>query len=202
MKPSILLLFVTIIISCNQNPVATQPRKDLIPISANNSWIYNIKEYDTNKVVIFDSNYTMSVLKDTAIHGEQWFVLSFVDLIYMAINRSDGYWVGPYGNSPSYPGMELQYKYPGTAGEQYQVVNGTVYSQTINTVQILSIDTLVSVNAGNFHCCHYQFAAAWGKTDIYVSPGTGIVCMLSTGKLLNGPTFQNSSVELVSYVIN
>ncbi len=151
----------------NANPT------DLIPLTLGNMWTYKDIKYDTTGALVDASTYMVTSAKDSVLYGRLmhhaagWYtnadsgVIQYFGYSTTGIN-------GPL-DTASYFGLFL--KYP--------VVKGASYYSPLGGVSVPSIDTMINVPAGSFHCIRYNFhsmlALKYELFDYYVCPGVGIV---------------------------
>jgi hypothetical protein len=126
------------------------------------------------------------------IHGADWYNHIWVkngDTVRtseMSFIRNDGLRSGisaTKGDSITAVDSTLVFKYPTKVGESYS-------SGVEDSTKVLSIDTLISVPAGKFHCICYQ-EEAQGVVDEsrvlwFVSPGVGWVKEVAYSRFRNG----------------
>ena len=187
MKHSILILLLSLFIffSCkkeNSDPVTSGgTSQTIIPLAQSNFWNYQsvmIPQLDTN----YYSNW---ISGDTTIGTEYWLKVFTGDSTNYVFerNKADGLHqiLEPTGLD------ELIFKFPAAVGDHYTTT-------TIpDTVDVLNIDTLISVPAGQFSCYEYKIKEFGNYFLVYVSPGTGFI---------KAYAYVNGSLTTVNELIN
>ncbi len=159
----------------------------IVPHKIGNSWNLRTINFAGNDTTYF----TNSILKDTLVGLEIWYVEQFGNAASSVPtkNMNDGLY---FYHSSIHLG-ELAYKYPAQVNEGY-------YSSYYNdSIIVLSINSTVTVPAGTFNCYQYFTYRLWGTYTgyIYVSPGIGFV---KSESYVNNVL--SSNVELISYHLN
>ncbi|MCL5738862.1 MAG: hypothetical protein M1303_09565, partial [Bacteroidetes bacterium] len=147
----------------------TQPEagsKGIIPLSKGNAWTYNGYSYDASGGIIDSSSYTDSIDYDTLMYGQHLYSYPFLGNV---TNTDTGLivLVGIFGSKPAYA---YEYQYPTTSTTLYYCEAGYQH--------VISMDTLIVVPAGTFHCIHYRrwrYPTNDTLEDAYICPGVGIV---------------------------
>lgn len=177
--------------SCHQNnPLGPYDiHAEIIPLSVGNSWEYDGIAYDTTGSVLEQYVEIHEVPRDTLVFGRQFYLY----LGYCADTDSGMIRAVPLQDRLQ---LKLIYKYPTSAGEQY------LSEQTNCTVA--SLDTLISVAAGSFHCIWYRFTTyGMNYRDEYISPGVGLIKGISY--YVSGPVANIGNVmdqvELKTYLL-
>ena len=111
----------------------------IIPLAVGNQWVTHTASWDSSgrpNVTLVD---TARIVRDTTVQFERWFVDKTGSCV---TNRPTGYWV----LSNSVPDLFL--KYPVSLNDSY------VYGN--DSVQVVSMDTSITVPAGTFNCVGYK----------------------------------------------
>jgi hypothetical protein len=166
---SILIIFLSIIFTTCEDSVTTNNEvlNPIVPLEIGNVWTHRIEWYDTTGALthtIYDSS---TIVSDTIIQNERWFIWSNIART-ITTNRKSGYW---------YRFGDLSYlvlKYPVRKGETYKYGNGPdIYLN----VTVLSVDSVISVPAGDFSCIVYEWRNSYGplsSIECY-APNIGMV---------------------------
>ncbi len=132
---------------------------------------------------------------DTVVFGKHYSVYNG----RLCMNTDSGLiYYGGYGVFLSTPPdtsfyYPLWFKYPTFRGDSFD-----------HSTNVASIDTIVHVPAGNFSCIKYQvFDGAILSNDTYVSPGIGIIKMVSYygSRDPANPLQVQNNTELQSYTL-
>jgi hypothetical protein len=154
---------------------------NILPLNVGNKWVAFVTPYDSLGKAGLGSSTTIELVRDTVIESQRWFY-------YLGFGRKVAYRCTESGAavrlvSPNIGENEgIRYKQPCTRGETYRLAmislspDGdriTLDSTYICTVK--SIDTVITVPAGTFHCIHYYVreydgADSW---DDFLAPGSG-----------------------------
>lgn len=170
----LVLLYVSHVLGC-KNPSGIEERPEFFPLKIGNSWSYALTPWMTPNA---DSIITESVVADTSINNEKWFLLSIplgdrrTRGDYYR-NRSDGLWTM---HPQTFSKPRLVYKYPAVANELYIATPG-------DTIVVAGTNESVVVPAGTFNCIAYQRKIVIGTDstqafvfhNTYISPGVGKV---------------------------
>jgi hypothetical protein len=172
----------TLIVGCRETTAPGGPDVPLVPLAVGNHWTYQ-----SSDSVEFGSwppgpprTLDVAVLRDTVIGGERWFAIGDTAQIFSSghalflANRPDGlYEFEPLAGIVLPPAVDLRllrFPYPTSAGARFGVIGNSV---------VTSVDTLVTVPAGTFHCVRYEYQSPYGDPDVYlVAPGIGVVARL------------------------
>ena len=138
----------------------------------------------------------LEVVKDTIIHNETFYLLTANGVrdpeVRPMTNREDGLW---YYRDPDT--IVILIKYPVTVGESF--------FQLHDSLVVVSIDTLVTVPAGSFHCIRYDdYLIATGRLlgQIYAAPGVGLIKKEDFSQTFGGRLYLSEVMELISYVLH
>lgn len=143
------LLFLLFIACSKDSPTDSTANNILMPLTIGNYWKY--ADIDSTRFTDKVQYYTIRVNRDTLINDIKYFIInrdsSIINYQSLMLNRENGL------NSVSDSGKPyLVYKYPVQVGEVF--ING--FDTRLTNIKVISIDTLVKTNAGNFRCVHYQ----------------------------------------------
>jgi hypothetical protein len=196
-KIDILLLILLLSILCTACEDSVPPNGEvlnqIIPLKVGNEWTLRIQWYDSSGTVTNVHYDSFSIARDTIIQNERWFIWSNIART-IATNRQSGYWYR-FGNS-SY----LVLKYPVRKGEYYNYGEGPdIYLN----VTVLSIDSVISVPAGDFSCIVYEWRNSYGplsSIECY-APNIGMVCYDRYSSTSSGYVYMDSRFELTEMKI-
>ena len=193
-----LSLLLSLFISCSDNvsPIEND-ELEIIPLKLGNEWEYEQTTFDsTGKIVIIDYD-IQSVLKDTIISNIKWYQYNNSNFGWYT-NKEDGYWI---------------YKLADTSLIADRDTTHLVFKQNYDNVaeyngfEIVSVDTIIVVPAGNFNCIHLSYK--WNDSnnyllysyEIFLSPGIGRVKWEQIGELSNNQKFVPFKGELTRYLL-
>jgi hypothetical protein len=190
---SLLCLAVFMLSSCKKsNPVESSPSVlQIWPFKTGNTWAYQAISFDSTGTVTQSGSGAFIVTTDTIVGGETWYHLSTAGAMFYT-NRSDGLWV--MWNNTSGLNQELLFKYPVSAGDNWNYGADLVFVQ--------STDTLITVMAGTYHCYEYRvFYNSNPLCDYYCCPGVGFIAedyfsSTNSGRLYRAWNLRTSSVTL------
>ena len=172
----------------------TLNKNGIKPLSPGNSWLYQVKTYDSTGNLTDSYVYADTVVKDTAIDNTNWYATShYID--YWQTNTSDGLRFRQY--HPGQPLLEwLEAKYPGTVGFSWQANS--------SRRTIAAIDTVINVTAGSFSCYYYtdiKFTngTGWEYSDIFYSVKTGLIKSETYRMRADSSKYLISLVELITF---
>jgi hypothetical protein len=146
MRRFAILMVCVASLSCgDDDPTNPWQGGEIYPLAIGNSWTYEVMNFDSLGNVESLDTISASVVRDTVIDGETWYVTEGdgeegIHIGYCII-RSNGF----YSN---WPDEELLYKYPARVGDQYMVEDDTVIVE--------NLDESVTVPAGEFDCVRYS----------------------------------------------
>ena len=195
--PAIILLFAFSFGCEKSNPVSNDIlTQGIIPIAKGNSWYYSGIWYDTLGSVRERYYVKTDVRRDTILFGRK---LTFYSGRYVANSDSGliaytGYSIMAEAPTDTIVHYMLLYKFPAHVGDifAYGVIVG-------------SVDTIVSVPAGTFHCVKYMsYQNGILCYSDYVSPGIGVIKSVANYGVLHkkNPMQVSSVMELESYKLN
>ena len=186
---SLILLVLLFLFNCSDStePTIDEPT-ELIPLKIGNSWDYILTHYDSNGTIINSNEQIDELYKDTVISGITWYAYKedYISYFYALSNKSDGVWVY-FGNIDS---SVLFYKYPTFTGEKHL------------EYEVISLNTEVTTNAGNFKCLHikYDFSGdGYTHLEVFIAPGIGKVKSLQYGLRSDNSSYLEYKSELKSY---
>ena len=191
-------LLFSIFYGCDKsNPVSNSTSsQNLIPIAKGNTWYYSGVAYDTVGNVRENFGEIHDVRGDTILFGKK---LTFYSGFYVTYTDSGLIAYGGYSVSSDAPNdtvanYYLLYKYPAQTGDSFD------YGMKVGT-----IDTLVNVPAGSFHCIKYMgYTNSVLYYDVYISPGIGLIKVVSYfgANYIKEQSKVSSYMELKSYNLN
>lgn len=160
------------------NPAGPNSSKNsIIPLKIGNAWTYNVVGYSSSDSILSSSTVIDSVSTDTTFMGQGMF---FVSYLGWCSETDTGFveYLAPFNQGDQH-GL-LLFPYPTTAPSTHESWG---YVVTVSTM-----DTLVNISVGSFHCVHYQFLHDNVLlNDYYCSLGVGIV------KTITHFTYQDST---------
>jgi len=173
--------------SCKKdNPVDTSPSVTQIwPLKPGNTWAFSTIEYDTTGSVIHSESGAFVVTTDTIVAGETWYHITGAGSMFYT-NRSDGLWVMSNSTSGLFQG--LFFKYPGSAGDSWNLGEDQMFLQ--------SADTLITVPAGSFHCYEYRLSMI---DYYYYCPGIGFIAEDSYSSTNSGRRYLKERLRITSF---
>lgn len=198
----LLFIFTSLLIySCSESTEPDNSVNKLIPLKIGNTWNYSRTVYDSSGFVYYTDNIISSVQRDTIINYTKWY--GFTDApgsIYFT-NKSNGYWA-LQTIVPNYFPHDTSfviYKYPTHAGD--------VYGSTIIPREVVSINEMLTVPAGNFEVIHiittYLFSTNYqlDSFETFIAPGIGIIKKMQIGKKHGGTKYVVYEDELENYTV-
>jgi hypothetical protein len=127
------------------------------PLKVGNKWTFRDELIFSDGTVLDNGTVTQTIVGETLIDGEKWFLLSSTAFVNQLITaRQDGIYI----YYPHIKAAILNYKFPAYQGEQYvsgyEEFNGE--SDTLVTFQMTvdSTNEVISVPGGQFTCCKYH----------------------------------------------
>jgi hypothetical protein len=199
-NPYLLFIFASLLIyNCSDTTEPGDSIIQLIPLKISNTWNYKMTSYDSTGTVSYYEDITSSIDKDTIIHGLKWYGYNSVPPGIWHTNKSDGYWSfvkGGIGNILNDTSL-IAYKYPTRVGD--------IYGDPETPIEVLSVDEMITVPAGEFKVIHL-FETFIGSTnylldsfETFITPGVGVIKVMQIGKRYDGTKFIVYKNELESY---
>ena len=153
----------------------------IVPLSISNKWIQSITKYDSLGNVLSSYIDTLQFPLDTIVSNVHWFHRFREDNAFANVDSGFVIRLLPLANNPD---AFWQYKYPTIKGERYPFPSFTHatfgdewFVDTVLHSIVLSIDSLITVPAGSFHCIVYQTifndTTKLNKTIDFLAPGFG-----------------------------
>jgi len=137
----------------------------IVPLAVGNSWTYGVSSYDSMQGVTTKDSMTLRVPADSVMFGRHFY------LLYGAhyVTNTDSGLIKYNGTHDSLVDFRMYYQYPTVRGAKFSWLEaGSAYVE--------SVDTLIGVVAGSFHCIHYQIRMYMRPyEDDYVCPNVGLV---------------------------
>jgi hypothetical protein len=160
-KIAISILIILISLSCHkESPTESNPieKIPIVPLNLGNSWIYSGTSYDTLGSIIETFSQHYNVTKDSVISNVRYFLFNG----YLSVNTDSGL--------ISIVGFKKEYYF------NYPVLLNERFHSLANDYFILSLDTIIQVPAGTFHCIRYECYNGNIRigTD-FISPGNGVI---------------------------
>jgi hypothetical protein len=162
--------------SCNESGVGPSP-SILIPFSSGATWTFSYTFFDSEDQPILQQQTTLVVDSDTVIDGQRWSAIERFGTKLLYCNRYEGVGVWWLGHEAGY---HIQYKCPAAVGDAYAYPipsfgEGSAMHLDLYTAIVLTVDTVISVPAGVFHCIAYaRFSVSQLRYRIeFLSLGTG-----------------------------
>jgi hypothetical protein len=201
MKTKLISVFILSLLFTNckkedSNPVIkNDPNNTIMNLTIGNDWTYEIVMYDTSGIAYITDTISFSILRDTIIQTEKWYLLgnSSIALEILTI-KNDGLWYSffdPSGNA--FVPKSLHAKYPCN-------VNDTWLRGDSTRVTVLTKDTLISIYGKSYSCYSYGYQNPKSNIVdmiIYFSPNNGIVKMDNFGKTNSGRIFTEIKRNIV-----
>lgn len=190
--PFLFCFLVIMITSCKKdNPVDSSTSvKQIWPLKTGDTWAFHTIEYDTTGAVAQSGSLALVVTTDTIVGGETWYQISGFGTggPTFSTNESDGLWIMAVSSTGLLP--QPFFKYPVSAGDSWMFGGDPVFLQ--------SADTLITVQAGSFHCYEYQLATS---DYYYVSPGVGIIEEDSYSSTNSGRLYLQGRLSISSFIL-
>lgn len=170
-------LIVLMAVSCENVGIPIHPEEatQILPLRVGNHWKYTYVVYDSAGVEKQRWAEQRSVVADTVVDGEVWYLTDFSS--YLA-NRPDGVWqrMPNWTFTGTFLGLEdpqLFLPFPVSIGSSIKV-------SSIKTYTLLKRDVEVTVPAGTFSCYHYRMTlpgsiGGIGEYHLFYAPGVGLV---------------------------
>jgi hypothetical protein len=169
-----------IISGCKKNDLIVNPLVDvkgIIPLSVGAQWNYNVYAIDTMNVLQLVNTLSYKIISDSIINNIRWYKFSKINR-YSWENPSEflctNTQVGLISRISS--GSQLVFKYPAAVQDSFYV------NEVVNYLHVISIDTLITIPVGTFHCYAFEnnqpvFYSAYGgsREILYLSPDAGLV---------------------------
>ena len=185
-KSKMIFSFCFSIIACNYIITA----QVIYPLSVGSKWNIRETKYDTSDIPTSNFTFQTQIYRDTIISNERWFTADNQGVFWYS-NRLDGLYSFDHDQQPF-----MFYKYPAAKGDSYIRLDDSIF--------IKSVDSMVSVPAGNFSCILYQIINRKTKyiyAEDFVSPNVGGVRTKQYYRSLEGLLFAYTSDDLESYNI-
>lgn len=194
------MLILSTIFGCKKdsNPIVSpNPTPVIMPLEIGNKWVRQFTLYDTSGVPFSSGTDSITVLRDTLISNERYFVLILQGAERVLSNQSEGlsWFLGTFG-------WGLQYKYPGLPGDSFYYIGGA------NVSRITATDTVLTVPAGTYSCYHYSTIInpsypIHGRLEEYVAPHLGFVqSEWFQSVSASSPLYLYSRIKLMSFKLN
>jgi hypothetical protein len=184
---------------CSEPTDIDDPMHELIPLNMGNTWNYSRTVYDSSGVVEYTENINSMIQRDTIFNNNKWYGFTDTPSSMYFMNKYDGYWAlqtivpNYFPNDTSF----IIYKYPTEVGE--------IYGDDEAPREVVSVDELIIVPAGEFKTIHIVTNYI-GSTnylldsfEIFITPGVGIIKRMQIGKKNDGTKFVVYKDELESY---
>jgi hypothetical protein len=170
MKGTSIILSITILLltlsSCDIFTTDIKTDNVIMPLEVGNYWEYSIYEYNGSELNKIDSVWTISIISDTIINNQKWYVDHSKSILFT--NKNNGLW----GKHPFYP-ADLFLKYPGKVSDEWLRQIGPVRHYEV--VHIISTDYPVVINSITKSCYEYEIKYLGDiRRKYYAAPGLGI----------------------------
>lgn len=188
----VLTLLVGSFLSCSDpvsSPPESEPASSIRPLTIGNQW-FGTRERYGQAGMIETYHSTATVVGDTTVSDTLWFEIfhetddtSQFAFTWSSYLRDDS--VGQWeAMSFAHPATLLA-KYPANALDSFPLYVGAF--DTIVPLVVTSIDTILTVPAGEFSCYNYSYTilANWDDTitvSYWFSPGVGMIKTETYGK--------------------
>lgn len=170
------LILAQISLSSCEEVVEVPPVEEKVPLQVGNEWVYELSYYDTLGNVLNTSYQRKTVLNDTIIQNDTWFVMNDGQLVR---NSSDGYvYYNLAGRQPViiYPSASH-----GQIGYRYEYPHYSLWVLTTPREQASTLNTSLGelscslFTISNEYLSPHDTAPRVRKQEDYVSPGIGLV---------------------------
>jgi hypothetical protein len=174
--PCFIVCLALLVPSCNESGVGPSA-SILIPFSSGATWTFNKTYFNSEGQPILQQQTTLVVDSDTLIDGQRWSAIERFGTKLLYCNRYEGVGVWWLGHEAGY---HIQYKCPAAVGDVYGYPvpwfgEGSAMRLDSDTAIVLTVDTVISVPAGDFHCIAYAVSDNFPKwySIEFLSLGTG-----------------------------
>jgi hypothetical protein len=166
----------------------------IMPLKVGNEWRIEIKTFDTTGVLLRTFYDTVRIVSDTIILSEKWYLAEPWGSLLS--NRQDGLWMWVDQDRES---PVIAAKYPAAIGEKYSTGDDSAFYMTIE-----SIDTVIQVLAGTYHCIKYRVNNSSDSSLAgysYFSLNTGRIRDEEYSKLRTNTFYKSRIMDLTSSII-
>ncbi len=196
---SFIIISLLLFSSCSETTGPDYFSNGIIPLKISNSWNYILTSYDSSNAVLYEENQNSTIMKDSTFLNHTWYTFNDVPTGVWFTNKTDGYWgfakanTGLYQNDTSI----LVYRFPTQVGD--------IIGPDDSPSEVVSIDTTITVPAGNFKAIHiirrYYSSTNYlmDSFETFIAPHIGIIKVMQVGKKSDGTKFITFKKELVSY---
>lgn len=163
-----MLFLLAVCSSCGNDNKPISPKVNnvlvIMPLEIGNHWIIERKYYDAMGEA-FKEDDTLSIIGETKINGQDWFVTS-----QGAILRNSPEGLVSADDTDPIGACANELKYPAQIGDTWK-------RDSFTTLTVISTDTLIKIPCGEFHCLKYlkHEDGEETKSFYYVSPAIGIL---------------------------
>ncbi len=196
---SFVIISLLLFSSCSETTEPDNLSNGIIPLKINNSWNYTLASYDSSNALLYEENQNSTIMKDSTFLNNTWYTFNDVPAGVWFTNKTDGYWVFAKANTGSFQNDTsfLVYRFPAQVGD--------IIGPDDSPGEVVSIDTAITVPAGNFKAIHiirrYPSSTNYlmDSFEIFIAPHIGIIKVMQVGRKSDGTKFITSKKELVSY---
>ena len=163
--------------SCKDTGVQPTTPISTFPLKVGNQWNFQQVNFDTLGNTSWSQSDSIRIIGDTIIAGDRWYYYNYHGHLLSFRNSESG--VLARLVSPNTDGIaKLYLKFPAHVGDSYgfPIVGFSGFNAWLDTAvqcTVMSLDTVVTVALGTFHC--YQFRVGTSNTwwDNFVSQDYG-----------------------------
>lgn len=177
MRLCLVLFLAAVGISCENvgMPVNPEVAIQILPLRVGNQWKYTSIVYDSAGVEKQRWAEQQSVIADTVVDGEVWYLTDFSSYL---TNRLDGVW--QMMPNWTFTGISLGLQDPQLLLPFPTPIGSSITVRSIETYTLLKKDVEVTVPAGTFSCYQYRMTLPESLTavteyDLFYAPDVGLV---------------------------
>jgi hypothetical protein len=191
----LLCLFVLFLAAgCAEETTPSTPSSgDLImPLNVGTSMTLLERSLDTLGTVIGVDTSVFTVMHDTTINSEKWFVINSEELL---ANRSNGLWYGVHVGGRWIVSPGLLAKYPGQAGDTWLGPDSL-------SASLAAVNAPTAVPFGAFSCYRYTYSDAGQLLTVrYLSVNKGLIMDEFYSKTASGRSYVDQRRSLMGQVL-
>ena len=172
-----IIILIAVLTACNNSPTDIENQyirsiadnyTAIKPLKVNYCRYYKEEIFLNNQKEEFNHSYLIT--KDTIINNLRWYNTEIAGVL-LQTNQDDGLHFRCLDSCGKVIEW-LEAKYPGEPGYTWQCLD--------SYRKIISVDTIITVAAGKFHCYHYydivqKINGMMEYSDIFYAPGIGMV---------------------------
>ena len=182
-------------------PLAPSVVKSIVPLRMGLVWRYRTTRFDVDGTVLTTEYTTSDIQRSVTLDREHWYSgPGSGDTGNFRANRADGLYTRYHSRY-----LGLDYWSPPKRNLKYPVQVGEVFTDENNNVlRVASVSRSASVHAGTFDCVLYistppdmdSSDVYYSHSDLYYSPGVGLVLAEYHCRSLEGMMFLTARTEL------